>query len=63
MPEPKTKPPQDSICFSNDVNGRHAWWSIMRFAWPWGLLFPNVTRCLYCGAKPTRRDRRARASS
>lgn len=33
------------------ADGAHAFWSVYRFGWPWGLPFPKVRRCLYCGAK------------
>jgi hypothetical protein len=39
-----------SKCMKSE-DGNHAMWTIMRFDWPWGLLFPKVKKCLYCGAK------------
>lgn len=35
----------------NHPDGRHAWWPVLRFPWPFGLLFPSVRRCLYCGTR------------
>lgn len=45
-----------------DPNHRgHAYWTVYRFGWPWGLLFPKVERCLFCGGRQSRRQRRGRA--
>lgn len=27
----------------------HAWYPLMRYPWPWGLLFPTRLSCLKCG--------------
>jgi hypothetical protein len=31
--------------------------SAVWFNWPFGLVFPDVTRCLFCGARKRRDDR------
>lgn len=29
----------------------HAFFRVYRWPWPWGVLFPKVTRCLFCGER------------